>query len=76
LANGEFQEAKIIKKLRNIEMKKHDWEKIRKTFNPRPRSGLSNIEIPFQDKNEKKQPTRTQPYRGDASQTQTISKPI
>jgi hypothetical protein len=51
LANGEIIESEIIKKIANTEMKKHDWEKIRNTFNPRSRSGISNIEIPFKDAN-------------------------
>jgi hypothetical protein len=32
-------------------MRKADWEKLRNIFNPKQRSGISNIEIPDRDAN-------------------------
>jgi hypothetical protein len=48
---GNQKEAEIIGKIATKEMRKADWIKLRNIFNPKPKSGVSNIEIPDKDGN-------------------------
>jgi hypothetical protein len=48
-SRGAQKEAAIVRKISNKEMKKADWAKLRGLFNPKPKSGLSNVEIPHKD---------------------------
>jgi hypothetical protein len=49
---GKKTEAEIIGKIATKEMRKADWVKLRSIFNPKPKSGVSNIEIPDKDDND------------------------
>jgi ribonuclease HI len=52
---GNQKEADIIGKIATTEMRKADWLKLRHIFNPKQKSGISNIEVP--DKDEHSNPT-------------------
>jgi hypothetical protein len=49
LSRGQQKEAEIIGKIAATEMRKADCIKLRNIFNPRQKSGISNIEIPEKD---------------------------
>jgi hypothetical protein len=55
LSLGQQKEAAIIGKIATKEMRKADWLKLRNIFNPKQKSGISNIEIP--DKDDQVNPT-------------------
>jgi ribonuclease HI len=48
---GAQKEATIVSKIATKEMKKADWAKLRNMFNPKLKSGITNIEVPDKDVN-------------------------